>query len=193
MDSYKITLMELSDIQESADVLSIAMLNNPLHIAVFEGSGEEQRLEIKNMFIELFSNLPSITFLVKEHKKIVGVMRMKSCAGRNSIDELEEQENEIGIKNRKAYWLNEWSIRDPNEPHWHLGPIGVLPSHRRLGLGSRLMTRFCEEVDRCNAKAYLETDLDENVLFYNKFGFEVVSKSHIFKVENKYMKRKAQI
>ena len=193
MDTIHISLMELSDIQESAKVLSIAMLNNLLHIAVFKGNGDKQRLEIERMFIQLFSNFPDITFLAREGDKIVGVMRMKSCVGRKIEDEIKEQEDENDINYRKNFWLREWSIRDPVEQHWHLGPIGVLPSHRRLGLGSRLMARFCKEVDNCFARAYLETDLDENVLFYRKFGFKVTSKSSIFNVENKYMVRAPQI
>ena len=193
MDTFNISLMELSDLRESAKVLSIAMLNNPLHIAVLKGSDEKQRMEIERMFIELFSNLPGITFLVKERDKIVGVMRMKSCVGRKIEDKVKEQVDENDINYRKNFWLREWSIRDPVEQHWHLGPIGVLPSHRRLGLGSKLMARFCKEVDKCFARAYLETDLDENVLFYKKFGFEVISKSSIFNVENKYMVRAPQI
>jgi len=73
--------------------------------------------------------------------------------------------------------------------HWHLGPIGVLPTHQGSGIGSILMERFCKEVDACLAKAYLETDLDKNVLFYEKFGFQVVSESKIFDVKNRYMLR----
>jgi len=55
------------------------------------------------------------------------------------------------------------------------------------------MARFYKEVDNCFARAYLETDLDENALFYRKFGFKVTSKSSIFNVENKYMVRAPQI
>ena len=47
-------------------------------------------------------------------------------------------------------------------------------------------------MDACSAKAYLETDLDENVRFYKKLGFEIISKSIIFHVENRYMERIAQ-
>jgi hypothetical protein len=54
------------------------------------------------------------------------------------------------------------------------------------------MKRFCEEVDNCSARAYLETDLDENVLFYKKFGFEIISRSSIFGVDNKYMVRQTR-
>ena len=37
--------------------------------------------------------------------------------------------------------------------HWHLGPIGVLPEYQGQGIGSRLMQRFCREVDACQASA----------------------------------------
>jgi ribosomal protein S18 acetylase RimI-like enzyme len=184
--------MEHNNIQESAQVLSFAMLNNPLHIAVFQGNGERERLEIESMFFELFNKLPGIVFLAKEHDKIIGVMRMKSCVGSNTKDESKELKDEQNIAFRKSTWLREWAKRDPDEQHWHLGPIGVLPSYRGLGIGSMLMERFCTEVDNCSAKAYLETDLDENVRFYEKFGFSVISRSEIFQVENRYMLRESR-
>ena len=39
MNDINISLMENNDLQESARVLSVAMLNNPLHDAVFQGHG----------------------------------------------------------------------------------------------------------------------------------------------------------
>ena len=192
MDSLKISFMELSDIQEAVKVLSSAMLDNPLHMAVFKGNGENQRLEIENMFAELFQNLPGIVFLAKENNDIVGVMRMKSCQGRQPGDEPKEQADENDNNWRKSVWHREWALNDPKEQHWHLGPIGVLPSHQGLGIGSRMMEIFCREVDKCSAKAYLETDLDINVRFYEKFGFKVVSENDIFDVKNRYMVRPSQ-
>ena len=52
-----------------------------------------------------------------------------------------------------------------------------------------LMERFCSEVDACMAKAYLETEGDKNVHFYEKFGFKIVAESEIFDVKNRYMLR----
>lgn len=190
---FKISLMELNDVHESAKVLSIAMQNNPLHIAVLKGNGESQRVIIEKMFIDLFKKLPGTTFIAKEDKKIVGAMRMKSCCGSEFEENNKKQKEENTIDCRIAFWLREWALRDPVEQHWHLGPIGVLPTHRGLGVGTALMNRFCKEVDGCHAAAYLETDLDENVLFYKKFGFKIVSRSHIFEVESRYMARAAKI
>ena len=96
---------------------------------------------------------------------------------------------ENGLDWRKSLLFREWARNDPLDQHWHLGPIGVLPSHQGFGIGSELMQRFCNEVDACLAKAYLETDLDQNVRFYEKFGFKVVSESEIFHVKNRYMLR----
>ncbi len=189
MGALKISFMEKNDIQESARVLSVAMLNNPLHVSVFQGKGEKERKEIEKMFSKLLVELPGIVFLVKERQKIIGVMRMKSCDGRRTKDNPKESKVENDISWRKSIWLSEWARHDPSEQHWHLGPIGILPSHQGSGIGSELMWRFCKEVDTCLAKAYLETDLDKNVRFYEKFGFNVVSETEIFHVKNRYMLR----
>jgi len=181
--------MENSDINETAKVLSIAMLNNPIHVSVFQGNGENERMKIEKMFIDLFNSLPGIVYIAKEGQKIVGVMRMKSCVGRKQIDESIEVNGKSTVDQRKSIWRNEWAKNDPEEQHWHLGPIGVLPSYRKKGIGSQLMQIFCKEVDASLAKAYLETDLDENVSFYKRFGFEVIFTSNLLNVENRYMLR----
>ena len=41
MGNFQISFMEKSDIGESAGVVSVAMLDNPLHVAVFQGKGEK--------------------------------------------------------------------------------------------------------------------------------------------------------
>jgi ribosomal protein S18 acetylase RimI-like enzyme len=191
MSHVQISLMEHNDIQQSAKVLSIAMLHNPHHLGVFMDNGEKERIQIEAMFFELFNRLPGVVFLAKQNQEIIGVMRMKSCLGR-IIDDPGEFEDENDIDWRKSVWFKEWAKHDPVEQHWHLGPIGVLPTHQGSGIGSILMNRFCNEVDACRAKAYLETDLDKNVRFYRRFGFEVVSDSEIFGVQNRYMLRDSQ-
>jgi ribosomal protein S18 acetylase RimI-like enzyme len=189
MSSFQISFMEKQDIQESARVLSVAMLDNPLHVAIFQDQGEKERLEIEKMFLELFNELPGIIYLAKEKQDIVGVMRMKSCEGKKATEAPQDSKDENDIGWRKSVWLSEWARRDPFSQHWHLGPIGVLPSHQGLGIGSMLMERFCKEVDACQTQAYLETDLDKNVRFYEKFGFKVVAESDIFGVKNRFMVR----
>ena len=191
MGNFHISLMEQNDIPESAKVLSIAMLDNPHHIGVFMGNGEKEREEIEKMFFDLFTHVPGIVLLAKADEKIMGVMRMKSCVGKTTDGpDVAGDENDIAW--RKSVWFKEWEKHEPGEQHWHLGPVGVLPTHQGKGVGSILMERFCREVDACMAKAYLETDLEKNVRFYEKFGFEVVAESEIFGVKNRYMLRNSK-
>lgn len=116
-------------------------------------------------------------------------MRMKSCKGRKPAESTKIPEDEHDVDWRKSVWFTEWAHHDPASQHWHLGPIGVLPSHQGLGAGSMLMERFCKEVDACQTIAYLETDLDKNVSFYKKFRFKLVAESKVFEVKNRYMLR----
>jgi ribosomal protein S18 acetylase RimI-like enzyme len=191
MKKLKISFLEKSDISEASRILSEAMLKNPLHIAVFQGHGEKERKIIEKMFFELLSDLPGITFLARIKRHIVGVMRMKSCDGRKVSNEHAQTDDVDNLDWRKSYWLKEWARHDPLNQHWHLGPIGVLPSHQKKGIGTKLLSRFCQEVDACLSPAYLETDTDKNVQFYERFGFEVVKETKIFDVKNRYMWRPA--
>jgi GNAT superfamily N-acetyltransferase len=106
--------------------------------------------------------------------------------GSNEHAQTEEVNN---LDWRKSHWHNEWARRDPLNQHWHLGPVGVLPSHQGKGIGTKLLSLFCKEVDACLAPAYLETDTDKNVRFYERFGFQVVAETEIFDVKNYFMWR----
>ena len=189
METCRISFSEKSNISDASRVLSEAMLNVPLHIAVFQGHGEKERKIIENMFFELLRDLPGITFLARINRQIVGVMRMKSCSGREVSNEHGQNEELNNLDWRKSQWLYEWARHDPLDQHWHLGPVGVLPSHQGKGIGTELLSRFCQEVDACLSPAYLETDTDKNVRFYERFGFEVVKETEIFDVKNRYMWR----
>jgi ribosomal protein S18 acetylase RimI-like enzyme len=189
MEKFSITFLEKSDISESSKVLSEAMLNAPLHIAIFQGHGEKERKMIENIFFELLRDFPGITFLARINRQIVGVMRMKSCNGSKVNNECAQTGDVANLEWRKSYWQNEWARHDPLEQHWHLGPVGVLPSHQGKGIGTKLLSRFCQEVDACLSPAYLETDTGKNVRFYERFGFEVVKETEIFDVKNRYMWR----
>ncbi len=192
MKDISISLMEINDLHESARVLSAAMLDSPLHDAVFQGKSERARLASEHMFTDLFLQLSGIVFLAKKDNHIIGVMRMRSCRGSKATDNPNRSEDENDIGWRKSVWHAEWARHDPLEQHWHLGPIGVIPSYQGLGIGSLLMERFCKEVDACSAKAYLETEGDSNVRFYKHFNFELIAQSIMFHVDNLYMARVPQ-
>ncbi len=61
----------------------------------------------------------------------------------------------------------------PEEPHWYLAVIGSDPSVRGKGFAHALMTSRLDRVDAEHAPAYLESTKQDNVPYYQRFGFEV--------------------
>jgi len=90
---------------------------------------------------------------------------------------------------RVIEWFSRWSRLDPDGPHSHLGPIGVVPEHQRQGVGRALMNRYVEHLDRDAIEGYLETDRPGNVEFYKQFGFVVVREEKLIGVPTWYMRR----
>lgn len=79
--------------------------------------------------------------------------------------------------------------RDPHEPHWHIGPIGVRPDLQGHGVGKALLRAFLTTIDEADSAAFLETDVDRNVELYEKFGFAVTSSADIVGVNTRFMWR----
>ena len=52
------------------------------------------------------------------------------------------------------------------------------------------MTVFVEKLDQRGDYAYLETDRAENVPFYRRFGFELLSESDLLGAHNWFMDRR---
>jgi GNAT superfamily N-acetyltransferase len=182
----------------AAKVLSIAMLSNPIHIAVLRGQGEVERQHLETMFSSMLKDRLGDVLVTKHEGTIVGVLRSYRCDGGRLSHEHASQEREADgadlsdIDARVEHWTNAWDERDPLEPHRHLGPVGVLPQFQRLGLGSKMMESFCAQVDTNHEPAFLETDKLMNVRFYEKFRFRSIDESSIFGVENFFMWRPAQ-
>jgi len=59
----------------------------------------------------------------------------------------------------------------PKEPHRYLGTLGVDPPLQRRGVGGALLSKWLAVVDREGAPAYLETDSERSVSFYERAGF----------------------
>ncbi|MEU5840229.1 GNAT family N-acetyltransferase [Rhodococcus sp. NPDC047139] len=61
----------------------------------------------------------------------------------------------------------------PEEPHWYLSTIGTSPAARGGGFGSVLMNVGLSRADAGHAPAYLESSKEQNISYYERFGFEV--------------------
>lgn len=61
----------------------------------------------------------------------------------------------------------------PRVPHWYLQVLGSDPRRRGSGAAAATVERVLEQVDDEGVGAYLESSKEENVPYYERFGFTV--------------------
>jgi ribosomal protein S18 acetylase RimI-like enzyme len=64
--------------------------------------------------------------------------------------------------------------RHPRELHWYLAVLGTDPAHQGKGVGSALIRHVLDDPANTSEPAYLETETELNVPFYERHGFEVI-------------------
>ncbi len=57
------------------------------------------------------------------------------------------------------------------EPHWYLMLLGVDPPCQGQGIGGRLIWPVLDRAEGNGVACYLETEKEENVRFYGRYGF----------------------
>ncbi len=70
----------------------------------------------------------------------------------------------------------------PKEPHRYLGTLGVDPPLQGRGVGAALLTKWLASVDQQGLPAYLETDSERSVSFYESAGFAMEGEAELFGV-----------
>ncbi|GAA1805194.1 GNAT family N-acetyltransferase [Actinomadura chokoriensis] len=61
----------------------------------------------------------------------------------------------------------------PREPHWYLSVLGTDPPAQGRGLGGALLRSRLDRCDAAGIPAYLESSKEQNVPYYERFGFRV--------------------
>ena len=62
----------------------------------------------------------------------------------------------------------------PKEPHWYLYLLVADPETQRRGVGTMLMNARMAQIDTQGVGGYLETQKQDNLAYYRRFGFELV-------------------
>lgn len=164
-------------LDECVTVLAKAFVDNPLHLAAFGQGRMDQnrrffRIGLRQMYLG-----QALVALVDD--AVAGYIHFRQSPDCLPMPEEVPQAaatllTPLGAAIPQVVrWYSRWCRLDPDEPHVHLGPIGVAPALQRRGAGSALMQCYVEDLARQNAAGYLETDRPENVEFYQKFGFTV--------------------
>jgi ribosomal protein S18 acetylase RimI-like enzyme len=200
LDWMEVGAFDASEIEEVLDVLARGMRDNPLHVAAFGEDPERRRRSLRGLMAAAFSIRDISHTLVarREDGVIVGVCGMMPPG--NCLPDFRQRLQllptllSIGPRavGRMMRWLGVWEKHDPEERHWHLGPLAVDAHLQGMGVGSRMMQVFCAQMDAAREDTYLETDKRENVRFYERFGFEVVGEQEVLGVTNYFMLRRAE-
>ena len=196
--SVDIRALMPNELRAAAAILTHGMLNNPLHVKVFGADPEHRRRRLSRFLGPLVAYVRSNgvvlgAFVQGELIGVLGMIKPGRCRPK------------LGDRLRFARailtgappttllrihrWLGAWARNDPNEPHWHIGPLTVLPEYQRRGIGRRLMLQCCLRMDVLEAIAWLETDLEINANFYRTLGFDVVRQEPVFGVPTWFMSR----
>ena len=189
-----ITRLSARRTQEAGRVLGAAFASSPLERAVRGTMDERQRRGLVVAYTAT-CRLPGQVRIALSEQRLVGVIRWAESPRcqlrlREKLAMAPTAISAFGRNLPKALsWVAAWSKRDPAEPHVHLGPIGVTPELQGLGIGSQMLSVYCEELDLAGSPGYLETDKPENVRLYERFGFEVRDVAELFGVPNWFMWR----
>ena len=99
----------------------------------------------------------------------------------------------IGLRSlvRTARVNKSWGAVDAKERHSHLGPLAVDADLRRRGIGSQILGHYCRQLDDGGLCGYLETDSEDKVRLYQRFGFEVVRERRVIGIPNWFMVRRS--
>jgi ribosomal protein S18 acetylase RimI-like enzyme len=198
LQGLEIGALEASEAEEAVNLVARSFRDNPLSFAVNEGD-PQRRLRGTHAFI-------SAAFAIKDYSshtlearsangKIVGVCSMLP-PGECLLSSGEKLRLVWRLLSpgpralvRTMRFLDVWDKHHPTERHWHLGPVAVDSDLQGMGVGSKLMQRFCAQIDEADEAAYLEADKEINVRFYERFGFEVISEEEVLGTKNWFMFR----
>jgi ribosomal protein S18 acetylase RimI-like enzyme len=190
-----------SEIGAVLGLISRGMRDNPTHVAALGEDPERRQKRVHRIFSKVLPVIGHFDhLLVARHpdNTVLGVLGM-AAPGRCQPNAKQRMQLTLGLLplgpyalSRSLRWVGTWEKHDPEERHWHLGPVAVDAHLQGMGIGSKLMRVFCAQMDAAEETAYLETDKPENVRFYERFGFEIVGEEQVIGVPNWYMARPAR-
>ena len=91
---------------------------------------------------------------------------------------------------RLLHFRSVLATHDLDEPHWHVGPVGVEPGFQGRGIGRAVLGTLCDEFDEHGRVGWVKTAKAGNVHFYGRHGFEVVEESSVLSVPLWFLRRR---
>lgn len=197
---FPLEIRELSrqEIRLAAGILARGMRDNPIHVKAFGADPQQRERRLTRFFAKVVPLIQAKGTVLGAYGDSIliailgmvppGLCRPTPVEVLRLLPSLLMSNSPAGILLVRR-WLDAWGRHDPEESHWHLGPLAVDAALQGKGVGSLLMSECCNRMDALGAVSYLETDKAVNVAFYKKFGFSVMKKESILGVPNWFMRR----
>jgi len=184
---------------EAVALLGRGMRDNPNNVAAFGADPDRRERCLRRLFAGLFAAMrkqqPLCALNDGRLVGVGGVAPPGSCQPKGR-ERLRIAPSILPAGPRSALrvlrWTGAWAERDPREPHVHLGPLAVEPRLQGMGIGSRILAEHCGRLDELGQVGYLETDKPENVVLYERFGYEVIGEAEVIGVRNWFMLRRSE-
>ncbi|MGD0312120.1 MAG: GNAT family N-acetyltransferase [Acidimicrobiales bacterium] len=195
-DDIEIRRMDSADLVAVCEVIGLAFADNPSTLANVHGDRAKARRVMQDAVrVAKFGRTWSYALVAVQGGSIVGVLNAAQWphCQLGMTEKIKTAPTMVRIMKtalpRAFTMMNKREARDPHEPHWHIGPIGVRPELQGHGVGKALLKTFLTTVDEQGSPAFLETDVDRNVVLYQRFGFSVTSRENIVGVNTRFMWR----
>ena len=198
-DNIEIRRMTAADMDSVCEVIGLAFADNPSTLANVRGDrARARRLMQEAVRVAKFGRRWSHALVAEQGGMVVGALNAAEWphCQLGMVEKIKTAPAMLRIMKaalpRAFTMMNMREARDPHEPHWHIGPIGVRPELQGNGVGNALLKTFLTTVDEQGSPAFLETDVDRNVVLYESFGFSVTSREDIVGVNTRFMWRDTQ-
>ena len=194
--SVEIRQLRPDELPEAIELLARGFRDEPLQIASLGPDPVRRHQRLLVLFAAMFEIMDEQTPLVALDEGtmvgVTGVAPPGTC--QPSVVQLLHYVPAllpIGLRSlvRTARLNKSWGAVDARERHSHLGPLAVDADLRGRGIGSRILAHYCRQLDDAKLFGYLETDSEDKVRLYKRFGFEVVRERQVIGVPNWFMVR----
>ncbi len=196
LEDILIRPMTPPDMIAVCDVIGLAFSDNPSTLATVRGDrAKARRVMQEAVRVAKFGRTWSHALVAVQGGAVVGALNAAEWphCQLGTAEKIKTSPAMVRIMKtalpRALTMMNKREARDPHEPHWHIGPIGVRPDLQGRGVGKALLRTFLMTVDEQQSAVFLETDVDRNVSLYESFGFAVTSQESIVGVNTRFMWR----